>query len=118
MNDAERRIEEEKAWELWESFQNTSGYEEPKLLNTCMVEKGEVYIESIYKDASIEIAILTLTPGAEIRDHLHLYDSEIYLDLQTGEKIGKCEQFKRHSLKNPSKSHYLFVLSIKTMGRR
>ena len=117
MNDAERRIEEEceLAWKIWEK---ENCYEGPHLLDNSKVEKGEVFSETIYQDSVKTVSLLTLSPGAKIREHLHLYDSEIYFDLQAGKIIGQCVQFDRHSLKNPSHSQYLFVLSIKTMGRR
>lgn len=114
MNDAERRIEEEQAWNLWEK----ENCYEITLLEGSKVEKGEVFSETIYQDSVRTVSLLTLSPGAKIKEHLHLYDSEIYLGLHTGEKIGECRQFERHSLENPSTSQYLFVLSIKTMGRR
>lgn len=116
MNDAERRIEEEceLAWKIWEE---ENCYENIKLLDSSKVEKGEVFSETIYKDSVKTVSLLTLSPGAKVREHLHLYDSEIYFDLKTGDVIGECKQFERHSLENPS-NQYLFVLSIKTMGEK
>ena len=116
MNDAERRrIEEEcdKAWQLWEKENCYEG----NLLDRKKKKKGEIFSETIYQDSTKTVSLLTLSPGAKIREHLHLYDSEIYFDLKTGDVIGECKQFERHSLENPS-NQYLFVLSIKTMGRR
>lgn len=111
MDDAERRknIEEAMAWALWRGRPP----KESKHLESSKVESGQVFVDYIYEDDKKQVALLTLSPGAKIKEHLHLFDSEIYINIKTGEKH-ECPQYERHSYKNKSENEYCFLISIKT----
>lgn len=76
------------------------------------VDKGEIITQQIFKSANCEVTLLALSPGARIKEHWHINDSEWYIFFEA-KKIECCPKGESHSLENPSTTEYLFVLSIK-----
>jgi mannose-6-phosphate isomerase-like protein (cupin superfamily) len=83
----------------------------PTLLPLELVENGSVQKTLIYKDATLEVALLVLSPGAKIKRHQHIDDEELYVIISTRECIW-CRKGEWHSLTNESE-HPMLVLSVK-----
>ena len=77
-----------------------------------LIEEGIIFKSSIYEDDDCSVSMLVLSPGAQIKEHEHVNDSEAYLIVKTGE-LRMCEIGKSHSLKNPDKDEWMPVISIK-----
>lgn len=103
--DAENRIE----FCSVDDFDYSGMYE---LLDDSMVEFGEVMKQKILETEKVEVSLLVLSPGAKIKEHKHTEDSEWYYFVES-EKVEGCPQGMSHSLENPSKEQYLFVISMK-----
>ena len=112
--DAKRiKLEEDMAWEMWKN-KKTTELNEPYFLEADKVEKGIVLVQPMYESAEKKVSVLTLFPGAKIKEHLHKDDKEMYIIIESL-KGSLCKRGEAHSLENPSTSEYMFVLSIKSM---
>ena len=80
-------------------------------LSESLVERGEVFKTLVLETKECTVALLTLLPGAKIREHQHIDDKEAYYDIK--EKVAKiCSKGDWHSLENNT-DEIMFVLSIK-----
>jgi quercetin dioxygenase-like cupin family protein len=81
-------------------------------IDESLIEEGFILKSSIYEDDECIVSMLILSPGAKIKEHEHLADTEVYYLVRTGE-IRKCEIGESHSLENPDKEDWMPVISIK-----
>lgn len=80
-------------------------------LSESLVERGEVFKTLVLETKDCTIVLLTLLPGAKIREHQHVDDKECYYDIKN--KVAKiCSKGDSHSLENNTEE-IMFVLSIK-----
>ena len=80
-------------------------------LPKTLVERGEVFKTLVLETKECTIALLTLLPGAKIREHQHIDDKECYYYVK--DKVAKiCSMGDSHSLENKT-NEIMFVLSIK-----
>jgi len=76
-----------------------------------LVERGEVLKTFIFEDEECSISLLTLFPGAKIREHTHTDDKECYFFIKK-RLVQICPVGGSHSLENTTEG-VLFVLAIK-----
>ena len=80
-------------------------------LPQSLVERGEVFKTLVLETKECTMVLLTLFPGAKIREHQHVDDKECYYYVK--DKVAKiCSVGDSHSLENNS-DEVMFVLSIK-----
>ena len=76
-----------------------------------LVERGEILKSFVFENEDCSISLLTLFPGAKIREHTHTEDKECYFFID--KRVAQiCSVGMSHSLENTTKN-VLFVLSIK-----
>ena len=81
-------------------------------LPNALIAKGMVTKRLVYCSDDTEVAILELTPGAEIAWHDHTSNSELHFLIATGS--GElCQIGSSHHYKNDS-SHPVQLLSVKS----
>lgn len=69
-------------------------------LDKNVVEYGEVYTHTLYKDSQLTIGLLFVMPHSKIASHLHQEDCEWYLNLDAREVVSFCQVGKAHEFVN------------------
>ena len=88
--------------------------EKPNLvaLDPQMVESGEVYKRTLYKDSKIEVALLWISPMGKIKEHEHIWECETYHDVD--ENVTEmCVRGQSHYCSNIDEKDWLLVLATK-----
>lgn len=87
-------------------------YAEVKTLRPDLVESGEVLVATIVENCQFSVSVLTLLPGAKIKEHGHGRDEEEYY-YETGKKrLTHCKVGETHSLANDT-DEIEIVISVK-----
>ncbi len=80
-------------------------------------EKKSILKQTIWsKEGTGSVSILFLEPGAEVKQHTHTQDVELYIFWDWDKEflvVKSCKQGQSHSLRNKSKKRWAWVLSIK-----
>ena len=80
-------------------------------IDESLIETGIVLKSFIYEDDECTVSMLMLSPGAKIKEHKHVRDSEVYYIFKE-KKLKECENGESHSLANPY-TDWMPVISIK-----
>ncbi len=80
-------------------------------LAKSLVERGLILKSPIYEDSDCSVAMLTLFPGAKIREHWHISDKEYYFFIKE-KRIECCKIGESHQLENLT-GEVLFVIAVK-----
>lgn len=83
------------------------------LLDNALVENGVVWKKTIDTSETLEVALLCLSPGAVIKEHMHNDDIEFYAFFD-GKMPEYCPKGSHHHLENSTNEKmYVFSLKIK-----
>lgn len=80
-------------------------------IDESLIEAGIILKSFIYEDEECTVSLLMLSPGARIKEHKHVFDSETYFIFKD-KKMCVCESGETHSLENPY-TDWMPVLSVK-----
>ena len=80
-------------------------------IDESLIEEGNILKSFIYKDEDCIVSLLMLSPGAKIKEHKHVIDSEVYYMVKQN-KLEHCKLGETHSLENTT-ADWLPVISVK-----
>ena len=90
----------EKSNEIRDIINMLSRVDKMTTIDESLIEAGVVLKSFIYEDEECTVSLLMLSPGARIKEHKHVFDSETYYIFKD-KKLCPCECGETHSLENP-----------------
>lgn len=101
----------EKTNEIRDLIDMLSRVDKMTQIDESLIDEGIILKSFIYEDDKCLVSLLMLSPGARIKEHKHVLDSEVYYIFKE-KKLKECKKGESHSLENPY-SEWMPVISIK-----